>query len=333
MDKRVGHLPILDGWRATSILLVLAGHLVWLGPKSLQLNHVAGAAGMALFFTLSGFLIVSFLHQGTPVREFLVKRAARILPLCWLALAVLVTWQPYDLSTILRNFLFVANLPPASLLEGGHHLWSLCVEMQFYIVVALICLILGRRGLYLVPVLALASTAARIAAGETISIVTWHRIDEILAGGTLALAYAHGLQTRIPLWVVALCLLASSHPETGAFQYLRPYFAALLVGSSLTAAPRVIKTALTARSMAYIAEISYALYVVHGIAAATWLGSGHGWEKYFTTLPLLLAVTFLLAHVSTRYYEKPISRAARLWIKRWRQADQPAERAVAKEGA
>jgi hypothetical protein len=35
-------------------------------------------------------------------------------------------------------------------------------------------------------------TGLRIADGETISIVTWHRVDEILAGGTLALLYAHG---------------------------------------------------------------------------------------------------------------------------------------------
>ena len=41
-------IPILDGWRATSILLVLGAHLLPLGPKVLQLNDTAGAMGMAL---------------------------------------------------------------------------------------------------------------------------------------------------------------------------------------------------------------------------------------------------------------------------------------------
>ena len=62
--------------------------------------------------------------------------------------------------------------------------------MQFYVCVALICLILGRRGLYLVPALAFSVTAARVVSGERISIVTWHRIDEILAGEIIALIYA-----------------------------------------------------------------------------------------------------------------------------------------------
>ena len=52
-------LPALDGLRAISILLVLACHMLPLGPKVLQLNEAAGAMGMSLFFALSGFLIVS----------------------------------------------------------------------------------------------------------------------------------------------------------------------------------------------------------------------------------------------------------------------------------
>ena len=37
----------------------------------------AGAFGMALFFTLSGFLIISFLDAGMPVKTFLLKRCAQ----------------------------------------------------------------------------------------------------------------------------------------------------------------------------------------------------------------------------------------------------------------
>lgn len=306
-------IPVLDGWRAISILLVLGSHLMWLGPKSLQLNFVAGAAGMALFFTLSGFLIVSFLYDGMTVPRFLMKRLARILPLAWVAIAILSIWHGALTTELLRNFLFVANLPPAALLHDGQHLWSLDVEMQFYAVAALLTFVGGRRGVLAVPVLCLAITTARIASHETISIVTWHRADEILAGGTLSLLYQENRTApleKVPTWLAGIILLICSHPATGAFQYLRPYAASLLVGTTLVQAPALLKRILLSPPMFYIASISYALYVIHGLLAGTWLGGGKGLEKYLRR-PLLLTATFALAHLSTRYLERPFLLLAR----------------------
>jgi peptidoglycan/LPS O-acetylase OafA/YrhL len=62
--------------------------------------------------------------------------------------------------------------------------------------------------------------------------------------------------------------------------------------------------------MAYIAEISYALYIIHGVLSYTWLGSGDKLVKYLKR-PLLFGVTFVLAHFSTRYFEQPITRSVR----------------------
>ena len=76
-DTRNKRIPILDGWRAISILLVLSSHLLPLGPHWLQLNVAAGALGMALFFTLSGFLIVQFLAGGMAIGDFLARRLAQ----------------------------------------------------------------------------------------------------------------------------------------------------------------------------------------------------------------------------------------------------------------
>ena len=313
-DKR---LPVLDGWRAMSILLVLGSHLVPLGPHWLELNFVAGAAGMALFFTLSGFLITQFLAGGMPIPEFLARRLARIIPLGWMAVSILLLWRPYALVTALRNYAFVANLPPASLLEGGEHLWSLCVEMQFYASVALICTLLGRRGLYLIPLLAIAVTSIRIVTGAPISIITWQRIDEILAGGIIALTYsgwfghrAAEILKKLPVWPFAVALLACSHPASGPLQYLRPYAASFLVGATLSDCPERLRRLLVSKPMAYVAEISYALYVIHGMLSATWLGAGDKTTKYLKR-PLLFAATFGLAHCSTRYFEQPITRRVR----------------------
>src|SRR5690348_1409993 len=72
---------MLDGWRATSIVLVLGAHLLPIGPKSLKLNEAVAAMGMALFFTLSGFLITRFLAaEHATVRVFVIRRFFRIVP-------------------------------------------------------------------------------------------------------------------------------------------------------------------------------------------------------------------------------------------------------------
>jgi peptidoglycan/LPS O-acetylase OafA/YrhL len=62
--------------------------------------------------------------------------------------------------------------------------------------------------------------------------------------------------------------------------------------------------------MTYIAEISYALYIIHGVLSHTWLGAGDKLEKYLKR-PLLFGLKFALAHVSTPYFEQPITRSVK----------------------
>lgn len=185
-----GRIDVLDGWRAASILLVLAGQWLPLGPASLGLNGAAAASGMALFFTLSGFLIVRALLHNDRAGPFLIRRLFRIVPLAWAAMLILFLATRNDVETPAANLLFYANLPPSRLMTGGEHLWSLCVEAQFYVAIAALVALGGRRSMYLLPLIGLTVTLARVVAAEPISIVTWHRIDEILAGASLALLLA-----------------------------------------------------------------------------------------------------------------------------------------------
>ena len=293
-----------------SILLVLAGHWFPL-PRALQLNDAMAASGMAIFFTLSGFLITGLLLRDDRVIPFVIRRLMRILPLAWLAVAVLVAINKPMPEAVVANFLFYANLPPAKLLEGGHHLWSLGVELHFYMGVALLVGVTGRRGLYLLPLLAVAVTTLRIIDAEPISIVTWHRVDEILAGATLALVVHH--KSRLSSWPKApgwlcmallLLLVASAHPQSGWLAYLRPYLASAAVGFSLFAAPQTMRMILESRPAAYVAQTSYAVYVIHGMLGATWLGGEQATKGVrYALRPVLVAATFTLAHVSTFYFE------------------------------
>ncbi len=305
-----GYFDVLDGWRGLSILFVLAAHLLPLGPKAWRLNETAGPIGMALFFTLSGFLITHFLIQKPDVKSFIVRRFFRIVPLAWLYLIVALPILGASIELAIPHFLFFANSPPMYFVPGSSHFWSLCIEMQFYIMIAIGFFFFKEKALIFFAVVGVAVTALRIHDGVLVNITTYYRIDEILAGLILALAFNHRLGTLIPRflsWVNPLYILVffliSCHPDSGAMNYLRPYLAATLVGSTLYQPSNKWSALLNLKVLVYLASVSYALYVIHPLLAHTWLGSGETIEKY-AKRPLLFILLFLLAHLSTFYYEK-----------------------------
>jgi peptidoglycan/LPS O-acetylase OafA/YrhL len=313
--------PALDGWRGISILLVMAGHLLPLGPSKFGINGAVAALGMAIFFTLSGFLITTTLLYRPSVREFLIRRLCRIVPLAWAFSLVALTIAAAPASTYAAQLLFYSNLPPYWLTEYTGHLWSLGVEVQFYLAIALIVLLFKKRGLLCLPLLCLAVTAYRIYTHTTISIVTIVRVDEILAGACLALLthYYHARDLRLPFRGVNLLLvlpaIASCFPQFGWLGYLRPYLVALLVGSTLLYDHSTTRLGfLRARWLAYIAAISYALYIFHPIVNWGWLASGSKVIKYAKRGPELMLV-FGLAHFSTFYYEAFWIRRGKKWSK------------------
>lgn len=303
------HIGILDGWRAFSILCVLAGHLLPLGPGAWALNGAVAATGMVVFFNLSGFLIARMLLRDPHVPSFLIRRLFRIVPLAWVAVAVLAIVTTASMAATAANLGFYANLPPTQLLAGGEHLWSLCIEVQFYAGVALLVSVAGRRGLYLLPVAGIAVTLLRLVQDVPISIFTWHRLDEILAGSTVAILHHHGLlqrwiPRRVALWAVALVplIVVSGHAAGGLLNFARPWISAGVIAMSLVAVPVVVDRVFRSRAAVYVATTSYALYVVHGMLMASWLYSGDTVERYLKR-PVLIALTFGIAHASTFWFE------------------------------
>lgn len=143
-----GKLPSLDGWRALSILLVLANHAsitrgfpeTWREPVHQVLD---GALGVRVFFVISGFLITWLLLQeksrtGTvSLRDFYIRRALRILPIYGaflLAVGIIQAVGAYSQPRAMwiANLTFTTNYVE----DGGWltgHLWSLGVEEQFYL--------------------------------------------------------------------------------------------------------------------------------------------------------------------------------------------------------
>ena len=151
----------------------------------------------------------------------------------------------------------------------------------------------------------------RIIFGMKYSVITHFRVDEILSGATLALIYegklggnSKFLQSifKTNFYLILVLLFISCSPYGGFVNYLRPYLAALLVGITLYYPDSKTSRWLKSHFLFYTASISYALYVVHPLLASTWLGSGDLTVKYLKR-PLLFVSIFLLAHISTYYYE------------------------------
>lgn len=309
-EKTNDYFSVLDGWRAISILLVLCAHLLPLGPNSLQLNFAVGVLGMSLFFTLSGFLIANFLIHRPNLYDFMIRRLFRILPLAWLYLVIAFLILNIDFQKFLSHVLFYANYPPMNFVSGTSHFWSLCVEIQFYIGIAILFFIFRAKALYIAVFLCFAFTLYRINNGVHVAINTYYRIDEILVGVIVALTYNNMLGEKLPIifkkinpFYVFILLLISCHPDSGFINYFRPYLAATLVATSIYSNKSFYTDILSWKIFTYLASISFALYVIHPLLVNTWFGSGETLERY-AKRPILFIILFVLAHFSTFYYEK-----------------------------
>jgi peptidoglycan/LPS O-acetylase OafA/YrhL len=308
--RHMPRLPVLDGWRGLSILAVLACHMLPLGPARYDLNTAAGTLGMAIFFALSGFLITSTLFFHPSVRTFAIRRFFRIVPVAWLFMLLVLPFVHASGAMWRADLFFYSNLPPFYLVSITGHLWSLCVEVQFYLAVGLLFLVLRQKSFVLLPIFCVAVTLLRIVTHVQEGIITVYRIDEILSGATLAYLFHSSHSGRLKralgrihpiVPIVLLCL--SAHSAFPWLAYLRPYFAATAIGTTLFHEGTRWSRFLESKSLAYLATISYALYIWHPLTTHSWFESGTKLVKY-AKRPLSLALSFAMAHVSTFYFER-----------------------------
>jgi peptidoglycan/LPS O-acetylase OafA/YrhL len=176
-------LASLDGLRAISVLLIICAHgfasrglPAWLTLATGAIFQ--GGLGVQIFFTLSGFLITTILleekrREGTiSIRNFYARRLARILPANYFYLAALSILAIAGIITISTNNLaaaagYVLNYQRTWRADDGAgywyvgHLWTLCIEQQFYLVWPFAILAFSKRNLlrlcvaliFLLPVL------------------------------------------------------------------------------------------------------------------------------------------------------------------------------------
>lgn len=133
-------LVSLDGVRGLAFLLVLLAHFS---------NHYGGPfkgvgkVGVWLFFVLSAFLLTSyFLHTPSKVlsnwewKNYALRRFCRIVPMYLGAIWIYYLFQYVVTNDNLYSHLFF--------LDAKGHLWTILVEMKYYLILPIVVLALSK---------------------------------------------------------------------------------------------------------------------------------------------------------------------------------------------
>lgn len=162
MKKNLCNIQALRG---VAVLAVMLFHLQGIERKY-SADHLLpdifqlGAAGVDIFFLISGFIMMTVTSSLQPgdrtVRHFLTMRIIRIYPLYWLVSASILTGILVK-PDLVSNFPSEKDyLPKAFLLLPQEHLpllsvgWTLVHEMYFYVVFSLLLLLpAAQRGKWL----------------------------------------------------------------------------------------------------------------------------------------------------------------------------------------
>ncbi|MCS5480547.1 acyltransferase [Corynebacterium sp. YIM 101645] len=149
------HLPGLEGLRAIAAFGVVLTHVAFqtgVDPRSLAGSVLARFDFFVpVFFALSAFLLWRNHHgdrEAGTIGRYLVNRTGRILPAYLVCVVAVILLLPeasrMSGEQILANLTLTQVYVVDGLAPGLTHLWSLSVEVGFYLVLPLLALSIGR---------------------------------------------------------------------------------------------------------------------------------------------------------------------------------------------
>jgi peptidoglycan/LPS O-acetylase OafA/YrhL len=343
-----GYQPQFDGLRALAVLTVMVDHFSADVPNFPLPDWIhLGATGVRLFLVLSGYFITASLRRardrmdagelsaGKTMAAFYWRRFLRIGPayLVFAAIALLL-----DLGAIRHNWAWVFTGTVNWLIAWNDqwplaisHLWSICVQEQFYLLWPLLILLLSRRWM-LSAIIAVAFAGLAFRIGCVIFsvpiiarwVLPFGSLDSLAAGA--ALGWCGGrLRASRGGWVLAwLCLsmltvaavLRNGDPTKLKSVLVEPLEAGafvILVARTATGFDGNIARFLSNGGLVFAGRISYGLYIYHTLVAMVfnrWLPSQ---MRFLITIPSLRLVVFgivtlFVAALSWRLLEQPINR-------------------------
>jgi peptidoglycan/LPS O-acetylase OafA/YrhL len=355
-------LPAVEGMRACAAIGVVlthvgfqTGHTTWSTGRLLGRFDLA----VAVFFALSGFLLwrghaaaARGMRHTPPTGHYLRSRIVRIMPGYLVAVVVILTLFPdanADLVVWLANLTLTQIYVPLTLTSGLTQMWSLSVEVSFYLALPFLAL-LARRLPVRARIPAIAGVALASFAWGLIpfsvpfgvnpltwppAFFSWFAAGMLIAELTVSpVGWAHRLaRRRILMAAVALAAfgLAASPlagpaglaPGTLGQFLIKVSMGAVVAGALL--APLVLDRPGTSHwilgstTMVTLGRWSYGLFVWH-LAALAMVFPVIGEFPFNGHMPVVLALTlvfgFAIAAVSYALIESPCRNALRRWERR-----------------
>ena len=333
--------------------------IVWVLLYHAGFSRFSGALfGVSAFFALSGYLVVSLLlgeHRRSgkiKLVSFWERRLRRLLPaalvavLVCLAIGIALDADPHELrwdalssATFWTNWLFIARDKAYGALFSTpstfEHFWSIAIEAQLYLVVALALVCTRGKRLATAVVLGIGvavSSGAMWFAYQTSGdnsyayYGTLPRASEFLVGGLLAVALANGAARRklgVGAGLIALVALVVHMAGVLVATVEDPwvYRGGLLANAvivvvmiwAVTGAAPIISPLLAWRPLAWLGMMSYGVYLFHWPAFVLLTSRRTGLDR----VPLFavrLAVTMALALLSYHFVERGVRHGA---LRRW----------------
>ncbi len=346
-------LPSLTGLRGLAALWVVLYHYCSLYLPALDAHWLGGLLSRGylavdLFFLLSGFVLAHVYSDAAErkglafFRSFMRARVARNYPLhlfvlgLFVAMALAVRGIHYiqyghyrplpltgarSLEALAANVLMLQGVQ-AGELSWNYPAWSISVEFAAYLMFPLVIGLLWRvsgRSLLVAAVAALAAVwaLAYVAGGDMNQwdgpTALWRCLPQFFLGCICYRVYRHGLvdahaQAGL-VFVAALLMLYFDYCDI-AVVTLFPLVILCAVNTR-----GVSGRILNARPVVLLGEISFSIYLVHGLVQhatthalnalaldQTEFSVGRSWG----VLALMLLAVFVLSIASYRYFEKPM---------------------------
>ena len=328
----------LDGLRAFAVIAVIIHH--WINP-SFQYAHWFhyGAHGVDLFFVLSGFLITNILiHQREKeqfqlidgLKKFYIRRTIRIFPIYYLVMLFMLIFVPTAIKEQLpwlltyqyNNHIFFFDWQlPAYI----HHLWTLSIEEQFYLIWPFVVFLLPpRKSFYAICTIIFASiiTCAllyRLNPQLPYSQFTLSSFSGLAIGGLLALLrhkqiVIHNRKFLLIFSFLLFVYLSSPYLHFTGKSFLKvlvplpAILSFLIISKGIEGYKGFIGRVLENNFLVFVGKISYGLYLYHMFIpynTTHFIGNYH--LSVGTIAMINVAFLLIVSVVSWFLIEKPLN--------------------------
>lgn len=310
----------LDGLRAVAALMVMFHHfykIIYPNMNTAFLDILFDGCrfGVQIFFVLSGFVIAYSIRNLQPsfssARQFLLRRSLRLDPPYWIALCFTVM-IPILTSHLLKHSykmdyaVLFANLAYLQDFLGYDRplavSWTLCLELQFYVVFILFITLIRNSNLRIVVFLTLYGLSL-IQNGfpyvdfPGLFLPYWY---SFAIGCMAAWLLLRQIDEKI-FWGYLLLMI----PQLNDGMVVATFLTTLSIYFAIKF--QALSTWLSASFFQYIGKRSYSIYLIHWVVGVKFLDMASRRFSFDSFLLFIIAtgITLLCAEIFYRFIEKP----------------------------